>query len=316
MNLTTNRIAADKLICWQRLCCLLAGALLLFPASADAQSNYYKHLLFDNSLTPERYFYSEGKASEPSRLSLDKGKLPVETKTFFTAPNALRLQWQSARDGGWEAALHLERFRNRAAPFDGDTLYFWCFSPKAIPASHLPRIELKDSDGGFTAPLDIERFAGDVPAGRWVQMKLPLRSFTNASLSPFNPHKLQTVFFLQGTADGAEHALIIDEVKIDFADTVDKSSPTAPKSLRARGYERHVELIWQPNTEAGLQRYVIYRSFDGATYEQIGIQQPRINRFTDFLGEPNRKAFYKIRRATAPTANLTSPNWRQLPPAR
>ena len=295
MKSTTNRIAADKLTCWQSFCCLLAGALLLFPAFADAQSNYYKHLLFDNSLTPGRYFHSEGKASEPSRLSLDKGKLPVETKTFFTAPNALRLQWQSAQHGGWEAALHLERFRNRAATLDGDTLYFWCFSPKAIPASHLPRIELKDSDGGFTALLNIERFASDIPAGRWVHLKLPLRSFANASLTPFNSRKLQTIYFLQGIADGAEHALVVDEVKLDFADTSGKSPPAAPQALRARGFERHVELSWQPNTEADLPRYIIYRSLDGTDYQPIGIQQPRLHRYTDFLGEPNRKAFYKIK---------------------
>jgi len=41
---------------------------------------YYRHTLFDNSLTQDAYFYSSGKASAPSSLELVNGKLPSKPK--------------------------------------------------------------------------------------------------------------------------------------------------------------------------------------------------------------------------------------------
>src|SRR5271156_5920576 len=94
-------------------------------AKGDVQ--YYQHTLFDNSLEPDAYFYSSGKASLPSRLELVHGKLPVSRDVFYTPPNALRLKWRSAPDGGWEAGISAVNFRNREINLAGDTLYFWCF---------------------------------------------------------------------------------------------------------------------------------------------------------------------------------------------
>jgi hypothetical protein len=278
----------------RRLCFLLLTTLLLTAIPARAQTDYSRHLVFDNSLTPQRYYHSGGKASEPSRLALDGDKLPVETKIAFTPPNAIRIAWRSAPGGSWEAAVRLDRWRNRAATLDGDTLYFWCYSPEDIPAASLPRVQLQDSERNFTAPLGLERLAGDVPAQRWMQVKVPLRLFETASLQPFEPPKVQTVSFVQGAADGADRTLVVDEIKVDRADTGDKTPPAAPKGLRATGYDRHVDLTWAPGSEDDLQRYVVYRSFDGERFEPIGVQDPRFSRYTDFHGRQNQKAFYRI----------------------
>ena len=78
------------------------GLLLVVAASVRADTEYYHHVFFDNSLTPDSYFYSAGKATAPSLLTLLDGKLPVETHTFLTPPNALRLEWTSHPGGvGW-----------------------------------------------------------------------------------------------------------------------------------------------------------------------------------------------------------------------
>jgi exo beta-1,2-glucooligosaccharide sophorohydrolase (non-reducing end) len=231
---------------------------------------------------------------EPSRLYLDNGKLPVERETFLTPPNALRVQWRSVAPGGWEASINLEKWRNREINFDGDRLYFWCFSSEPIPATLLPRIQLQDTDGSFTAPLSLEDSTQAIPPRQWVQVKLPLRVFHKASIRPFDSRKLQSVFFLQGATDGGDHTLIIDEIKIDAADPGEKTPPAVPKAISAKGYDRHVDLNWQPNAESDLQRYVIYRSFDGARFEPIGIQNPPFSRYTDFHGKQNQRAFYKI----------------------
>lgn len=270
-----------------------ASSALADAASGNRKTDYFKHVFFDNSLTPDRYYYSEGSVAEPSRLRLDRGRIPVDTKIYFTPPNALCLQWRSMPDGGWEATLLLERWRNRDVSFKGDTLYFWCFSPESLPATHLPRVELSDTEGGFTAPLSLDHLTEDLAARQWVQVKLPLGKFRTASVDPFKPKRLAKVTFVQGAPDAADHTLIIDEVKIDYAAESGASLPVTPKQLRAKGYDRHIDLSWQAGSHE-VQRYVIYRSFDGASYRPIGIQEPRTNRYTDFVGEQNRKAFYRI----------------------
>src|ERR1051325_10806597 len=80
---------------------LLAGA----QPSVLADSNYYQHTFFDTSLTSDSYFSTRGQVSPPSVLQLDHGKLPVETKTVLSPPNALRLAWTSAPGVGWDAEI-------------------------------------------------------------------------------------------------------------------------------------------------------------------------------------------------------------------
>src|SRR5205823_8931895 len=70
-------------------------------------------------------------------------------------------------------------------------------------------------------------------------------------------------------------------------------------NLRARAYERHVDLSWDgspsgSSEETALGRYIVYRSFDGSHFEPIGMQTPGVNRFTDFLGKVGETAQYKV----------------------
>src|SRR4051794_11138892 len=87
--------------------CLLSGIAL------RADTSYFQRTFFDNSITPDSYFYSAGVASAPSSLELVGKRLPVEATYFVTPPNALRLHWTSRSGGGWEAEVHLYRWRNR-----------------------------------------------------------------------------------------------------------------------------------------------------------------------------------------------------------
>src|SRR5450755_4572002 len=109
----------------QKLACC---TLLALAGIAQSDTAYYQHIIFDNSLTQDRYWNSRGKATAPSTLQLNNEKLPVENDIYLTGPNALRLEWQSFRDGGWVAEIQVDHFRNRPINFSGDTLSFWCFS--------------------------------------------------------------------------------------------------------------------------------------------------------------------------------------------
>src|ERR1700693_844712 len=96
---------------------LFCIATFLLPALARGNSDYYRHIYFDNSLNSDFYFYSSGQASAPRSLEQKNGRLPVETRVFLTPPNALRLECQSQASGGWEAEVRLVNFRNRFPAF-------------------------------------------------------------------------------------------------------------------------------------------------------------------------------------------------------
>jgi exo beta-1,2-glucooligosaccharide sophorohydrolase (non-reducing end) len=266
------------------------GAL---PVGADTQ--YYQRIIFDNSLTADRYYHSGGKAIAPSMLGLANGKLPVEINIFFTGPNALRLDWKSMPQGGWEAEIRVYEWRNRPVYFPGDTLYLWCYAPNAIAATDLPRVVLKDKDKNFTSPIDLAPFTHDLPAAKWLQIKIPLDRFVTASVHSFEPHRINSIFFVQGAADGIDHTLIVDEVKIDNESTAaEQGPPPAVRKLHAKGYERHIGLSWDPIEDERLARYVIYRSLEGGPFRPIGIQVPGVHRYSDYVGKLNQAAQYKI----------------------
>jgi len=181
-------------------------AIVLITAAAWGDTEYYRHSVFDNSLTTDAYFHSRGQANGSSFLELKDGKLPVETKTFFTPPNALRLQWQSQADGGWEAEIHVDFFRYRFPEMKGQNLYFWCFAPQAIAADDLPDLvvsnnvsglQVAEFPGSFTQPVSVGKFAGDIPAGRWTRVRIPLSVLRTGLIYEFHPEYLRSLVFHQ-----------------------------------------------------------------------------------------------------------------------
>jgi exo beta-1,2-glucooligosaccharide sophorohydrolase (non-reducing end) len=274
---------------------ILVGAVLAWAGVARGDTNYYRHSFFDNSITRDTYFYSHGKPSAPSTLELIDGKLPVETQNFYTPPNALRLTWQSARGGGWDAEIRVVNFRNREINFLGGTLYMWCFATQPIAAEDLPLIRLQDNGRNFAGPLKLGLFSGAVPAGRWIQIKIPLPRFPSASIHAFEPQHLQSIVFSQDAADGVSHSVVIDEIRIDGPEPAASGKPPlAPANVRAKGYERHIDLSWEPIAGGSVERYIVYRSSDGRDFQQIGMQVRGVNRYTDFVGKPDQKMFYKV----------------------
>ncbi|HEY3937186.1 MAG TPA: glucoamylase family protein [Bryobacteraceae bacterium] len=269
--------------------------LLLLACYGHAQSAYFTRVFFDNSLTPDRYYHSNGQASAPSTLRLAGDKLPVETNIFLTPPNALRLDWKSMPGGGWEAEIRLYEWRNRQIYFRGDTLYFWCYSAEGIRSANFPHIVLRDKTGNFTEPLNVTWLTSDLPPRRWMQIKIPLDRFATASIRPFDPHRVTGIFFTQGAADGTAHTLILDEFRIDAEDSSKIQSPLpVVRNMRAKAFERHVTLTWDAIDSGELARYVIYRSMDGVPLRPVGIQIPGVERYADFVGEPGHRVTYKV----------------------
>jgi hypothetical protein len=135
---------------------VLSVVFCLLPLLAHANSDYYRRVIFDNSLTSDDYFYSTGQASGQSFLEQRDNRLPVETKIFLTPPNAIRLQWQSAPGGGWVAQIQTTGLRNRLPGLSGHNLYFWIFAPQPIGAADLPKVVLSNAREG----LQVAEFPG------------------------------------------------------------------------------------------------------------------------------------------------------------
>ena len=281
---------------------VLPAVFCLLASIAQATSDYYRHIIFDNSLNSDDYFYSSGNASGQSFLEQKDYRLPVETKIFLTPPNAIRLQWKSAPDGGWQAGIKTTDIRNRFPGLSGHNLYFWVFAPQPIAAADLPRIVLSNTHeglqvaefpGSFSEPLELGKYTGDMPAGRWVQVRIPLTDCRTASIYPFRPEYVQNVVFHQGRADGVRHTLIVDEIRV--ADDPDAATTLpAPSNARATGYDRHVEIEWDEVEHPAVVRYTVYRSLDGNNFAPVGIQLPGVHRYEDFLGKPDAHAQYKV----------------------
>lgn len=275
-------------------CLTVVGAR---PSLAQGGDDYYQHVLFDNSLTGDADYYSGGRSVYPSTLELHAGRLAVETKTFYSPPNAIRLAWRSVAGGSWQSELRVVSIRNRIIDFQGDTLYLWCYSPEEIPAEDLPLIQLQDEENNFT--VRVKMGAADLPARKWTQVKIPLADLKTESIHPFRSSRLHSVYFEQGAADNTPRTLIIDEIKIDdgtFAasDTVQGEALPAPQNLQAKGYDRHIDLSWDPVVSERLQNYTIYRSFDGQNFQPIGTQTSSFSRYTDFIGKADQQAYYKV----------------------
>jgi exo beta-1,2-glucooligosaccharide sophorohydrolase (non-reducing end) len=276
----------------------LVAATLPLVARASAAPDYYNHVVFDNSVTSDYYYYSGGRSVFPSTLQLQSGQIPVDTKVFYTPPNALRLQWLSVEGGSWDAEVRIQDIRNRRVNFIGDTLYLWCYSPQAIPAADLPMIQLEDESHEFTIPVKLGNTS--LPAKHWTQFKLPLSSFATASVYDFDPHRLHGVYFSQSSTDNIPRTLFIDEIKIDDESAASQPSdpsqrPVPPKTVRAKGYDRHVDLSWEPVIDENLQGYIVYRSIPHQKFRPIGIQAVGTNRYVDFIGRPDQQASYMVR---------------------
>ena len=300
----------------KRIVSVIAFLLALVPAAALGQASYYRHTFFDNGPHEASYYYSSGKAVAPSKLETLGKRLPLDGTTYFTGPNSVKVAWESAPGGAWAADIGVLVFRNRDYHFDGDTLSFWVYAPEALPAAAMPRFRLLDMARQFSKPAPLGEFSGDIPAKKWTRVSIPFRRIETGSIHALDPRQLKTLIFQQGQADGAPHTLFVDEIRIDPA-RADGAKPAplpAPENLKAKAYERHIDLSWDYPTGDGssgsrAERFVIYRSLDGKNFVPVGVQTPGIHRYTDFLGKVGETADYRVAASDRATASRRRPPW-------
>lgn len=301
-----NRLEAHRWVLRGLVLLALLAAALAWDRPASAQSDYYRHVVFDNSRQPDLYYWSSADQSGPSRLRAIDHHLPVESKIHHTPPNALALEWESWPGGSWDAWIKLVDFPNRYPALTGHFLYLWLYAPQAIAAADLPGVILSDNRSGlqvatepgrFTVEAPLAAYTGDLPAARWVEVRIPLAKLRSASVYPFHPEHLQSLIFHQRRADAIRHVLIVDDVRVGDEPAqggADDSDLTAPDKLTAHGYDRHVALHWRAAAQSRADYFLVYRSLDGRPFQAIGIQRPGVDRYSDFIGRSGVRARYRV----------------------
>ena len=64
--------------------------------------------------------------------------------------------------------------------------------------------------------------------------------------------------------------------------------------LSAEGFEKHLDIVWPAIADPNLKYVKIYRSEDNKTFIPVGIQSPRINRYSDYVDAIGKEYYYKI----------------------
>jgi hypothetical protein len=218
-------------------------------------------------------YYDTGLAFKTSPSSIEQtgpsgDKIPT-SNTAYLGSNSLRIKWASRTGGDWSALVIAPGwpFQNITAT---DTLSFWAYSPEGLLKAHWPLVFMEGAPGVTKSrKYPLSDYAGDLAPGTWTQVKVPLRVFFNdPSQTPILFSQVKAIIFGQGSADGQEHTLLIDEVKT-FRASTQGSGMTPPPSLSATGYDRHIELRW-PSVAAQPASWRIYRSADnGASFTPI-----------------------------------------------
>ena len=238
----------------------LCTFLFLMIASVHAQT----YLYFQDSPGPVYYDYSWLTVDAPSELEIlgdDNRRFPVEsTLTPQQGINSLRMNWKSAPGGSWQAiAAGIDWAAKNVS--DTDTLLFFVYAPQGISAANLPKIFVEDTDNQQTIHLPIGDFCGNIPAGSWQRITIPMDVIFAAGTT-VNFTSIKTIGFAQNAADNTQHILYVDDMRIFKGDGI-SPAVAPPTGLTAKGYDSHVYLTWQPNTETNLSGYEIYQSTDG-----------------------------------------------------
>ena len=261
---------------------------LLFSGLLHAQEYEYNYNFFTNSSMPGNHFFSQAENSG-SMIFSSGSKLLVSDKIFHTAGNSLQLAYINSKNGYWKATVFRQEKRGMDHFKKAAFLSFWVFNP-AIDSTgdELPVVQLMRNDSSLTEKLYIPV----IKQNEWQQVLIPTTVIKN-----FNANKpadiIGVVFSQQKDTSSKKRTLYIDDIEF-MATNKPAAIVTKPVIESTKAYAMHVDITWKKITDKNIKLVKIYRSANGNNYMQVGIQQPYINRFTDFTGETGRKYSYGI----------------------
>jgi hypothetical protein len=263
---------------------LLLVALMSISARPVVAGPHARHVFFDNSPPGAGYYHSSADVTIPSRLEIAQGKIPVDDSRSLSPPNSLKLAWTSSSGGDWHARIKVANRYGHRFRFEGDVLSFWCYSAEGLSVADSPRIAIASPRGSVPWFPFLEGH-GDLPAGKWVEVRIallkPTGIYKGTEDSSFDPAALETIEFVQNLDDERPHTLWIDDVRIVPANLGDdKTPPATPAGFAAEGWDRHIDLSWQ--SVADVASYRIERSRDGREFQPLLTRAASFTRAVDF----------------------------------
>ena len=267
----------------------LIGLLLVCVLTARTQEPNYERIFFANSAMSTSYFYSETNYTAPSWVKNVAGKLPVSDSLFFTPGNALQLNYVSRTAGKWEARLLYKSIRGQDFFSTATHLSMRLYVASTTTAGELPAVGVALEKNKPVVFLPLKNFVKAYETGAWMQVAVPISSF---SVKPGLTGKINTIGFRQQSNDNKEHIIYIDDVEL-VNETV-ASVTITPKLISAKGFEKHVDVTWEPVTDTAVKYIKVYRSSDKSVFYPVGVQSPYISRYADFTDTAGREFFYKI----------------------
>ena len=275
------------------VCIVLLAIGLVQPAFTQEPEREYDYIFFENSILPGYYFFSSADYTQGSYISNVKGKLPVCEQQFFTPPNSLELNYSNG-NGTWQAEIDYENVRGNDFFKKVDHLSFWINTgdtpDKLLPKVALGIVEKERRSGKIlndkqSDALSIKPYVTEKEKEGWKWVKIPLADFKSFNDKP------NKIVFSNNNAQG-EGRIYIDQLEL-LSETSRKNNNIPPK-IKAEGYERHVDVVWEPVTDPAIKYIQIYRSKDNKNFKPVGIQKTYFNRYTDNTGEVGKRFYYKI----------------------
>lgn len=267
---------------------LLLVFFFLFGKPACAQEPLREKIIFSNSLMTGGYFYSEVTYRSSSWVKNLNGKLPV-SEIDLTPGNSLELKYISATAGKWQAKVFYHSIRGIDHFKPATHLVFWLYAQSETSPAELPAIAVSRKNEEPESILSLQNYVKDYAEKEWLRVAIPLQDFGEAAE---DIKTIQAITFLQQAFDGEKHHLYIDQ--IELSDGAGASVKAVPELISAKGFERHVDIVWSPVKDENVKYIKIYRSSDNNIFYPVGIQSPRVSRYADFTDTVGKKFYYKI----------------------
>lgn len=267
--------------------CRLA-ALFVLTCTSFSKAETYPEVLFENSETPNSYYYSNVSYQGKSFVRNIDGHLPVVDTLFFTPGNALVLQYVSAANSAWNASISYRSSRYYTAK-GSDFLVFKVRFLSGAGKELLPSIGLIQQDSVLHR-LPLSGYVEVNEEEEWVAVRIPLKDFEgfDADLP------IEGVSFGQWGSGEGEHRLFVDQVEFLSEKTPQMRLTGKAMLTRIDPAEFHVDLYWQLPLTPSLRYVKIYRSENNKDFVPIGVSSTLYRKFTDIVPVTNRTYYYKI----------------------
>lgn len=263
--------------------------LLAFLLSIRTEASNYPEVLFENSLMPKSYYYSQSSFQGNSWINHMNGHLPVADSIFFSPGNSLMLNYVSGNSGEWKSVISYSNDYGHL-PKNNDLLIFKLFASSVTAKTALPTIQLMQGEN-ISEEIKVQSFVENYQDNAWLSVEIPLKEIGNLD----DQAPITDIIFKQGTnTDGKEHRLFIDQIEFLPSKTPNMKLTGKAVLSSVEAHERHVDIAWQLPLTPSIRYIKIYRSEDNQNFIPVAVRPISFNKYTDFVPRTNVSYYYKI----------------------